>query len=53
MNNKIAKKLRKIIPPTDEIGRKNYRRVKNKYNSLSKEAKIIFISELEKLFNSN
>lgn len=35
MNNRIAKKIRKIIPPTDKIGRRNYRRMKKKYNAVS------------------
>ena len=52
MNNKACKKIRKIIPPTDEISRRNYQRAKEKYKSLSSEAKPIFIKELEKLFIS-
>lgn len=53
MNNKIVKKIRKIIPPTNEINRRNYQRAKEKYKSLSKEARPIFIEELSKLFNSH
>lgn len=53
MNKKISKKLRKIIPPNDEIGRRNYQRVKEKYKNLSAKAKPLFIEELEKLFNSH
>jgi hypothetical protein len=53
MNKKISKKLRKIIPPTDEISRRNYQRAKEKYKSLSSEARPIFIKELEKVFSLN
>jgi hypothetical protein len=53
MNNKISKKLRKIISPTDEISRRNYQRAKEKYKSLSSEAKPLFIEELEKIFLSH
>ncbi len=53
MNNKISKKIRKIIPPTNEINRRNYKRAKEKYKSLSSEARPIFIEELSRLFNSH
>lgn len=53
MNNRIAKKIRKLIPPTDEVGRRNYRRAKKKYSNLSKGARIIFLSNLEKIFGQN
>lgn len=51
MNNKKAKELRKIIPPIDEISRRNYRRAKKKYNRLSKEARPIFLAQLNSVFN--
>lgn len=53
MNNKKAKELRKIIPPVDEISRRNYRRAKKKYNKLSEEAKPIFLANLNSILNSN
>lgn len=53
MNKKISKKLRKIIPPTDEISRRNYQRAKEKYKSLSSDARPLFLEELEKIFSSN
>jgi hypothetical protein len=53
MNKKISKKIRKIIPPTDEISRRNYQRAKEKYKSLSSEARPLFIKELEKIFLSH
>ncbi len=53
MNKKISKKLRKIIPPTNEIGRRNYQRVKEKYKSLSSDARPLFLEELEKMFSSH
>ena len=52
MNKKISKKIRKIIPPINEINRRNYQRAKEKYKSLSSEARPIFIEQLSKLFNS-
>ena len=51
MNNKISKKIRKIIPPTNEINRRNYKRAKEKYKSLSNDAKPIFLEKLSKIFN--
>jgi hypothetical protein len=47
MNNRIAKKIRKIIAPTDEISRRNYRRAKKKYSKLSAQARPIFLANLE------
>jgi hypothetical protein len=51
MNNKKAKELRKIIPPVDEISRRNYRRAKKKYDKLSKEARPIFLEQLNSILN--
>jgi hypothetical protein len=53
MNNKKAKQIRKIIPPTDEISKRNYRRAKKKYNKLSQDARPIFLEKLSEIFNSN
>lgn len=53
MNSKAAKELRAIIPPTDEIGKRNYRRAKKKYNKLSAEAKPIFLQYLKDMMNQS
>lgn len=53
MNSKKAKELRSIIPPNDPIGRKNYKRAKKKYTSLSKDAKVLFLESLKETFNHN
>lgn len=46
MRNKVARKLRSIIPVDTEIGRRNYRRAKKKYSQLSAEARPLFINGL-------
>jgi hypothetical protein len=53
MNNKTAKKIRRILPPTDAISRRNYRRAKKVYTRLSKDAKPVFLEHLSKLMQSN
>lgn len=53
MNNRTAKKIRKIIPPSDEISRRNYRRVKKIYSRLSENAKPLFLGSLAKMMDSN
>jgi hypothetical protein len=52
MNGKKAKELRKIIPPVDEISRRNYRRAKKKYNKLSREARPVFLAQLDSILNA-
>lgn len=53
MNNRTAKKIRKIIPPTDAISRRNYRRAKKIYTRLSKDAKPVFLKTFAKLMESD
>lgn len=53
MNNRTAKKIRKIIPPTDAISRRNYRRAKKIYSRLSQDAKPVFLASFAKLMESN
>lgn len=50
MNGKIAKKIRKIIPPDNEVNRRVYRRFKKQYNKLSWRAKPIFLEEAKEFF---
>lgn len=49
MNNKTAKKIRKIIKPEDQITRRVYRRAKKQYTKTPRPLKAQFISELEDL----
>lgn len=51
MNNKTAKTLRSIIPPTDEVSKRNYRRAKKKYNKLPASAKPLFLEYLAQVMN--
>lgn len=50
MRNKVAKEIRGIIKPENEVGRRTYRRAKKRYSSLSAEAKPIFVKALANLF---
>lgn len=50
MNGRTAKKIRKIIPPDNEVNRRVYRRFKNQYNKLSSKARPIFLEEAEDFF---
>ena len=49
MNNRTAKKIRKIINPQDAITRKVYRRDKKQYNKTPKNLKAEFLSSLSLL----
>ena len=51
MNQRIAKKIRSIIPPTDKISKRNYRRAKKKYTRLSAAAKPIIIEKLHEILS--
>jgi hypothetical protein len=53
MNNKKAKEIRGIIPPSDPIGRRNYRRAKKTYSKLSGPARILFLHSLRATMQSN
>lgn len=53
MNNRVAKKIRSIIPPTDAVSKRNYRRAKKKYNRLPAEAKPLFLAYLAEIMNAS
>lgn len=50
MRKTAAKKIRKIVQPTDAITRRVYRRMKKTYSRLSKNAKGLFLENLKALF---
>tara|TARA_R110001632_G_scaffold123097_2_gene235820 strand:+ start:152 stop:319 length:168 start_codon:yes stop_codon:yes gene_type:complete len=52
MSGKQAKKLRKIVSPDDPIARRNYRRLKRAFKSLSKSAKKQFIDDTKAVMHS-
>tara|TARA_A200000159_G_scaffold142425_1_gene145898 strand:- start:193 stop:366 length:174 start_codon:yes stop_codon:yes gene_type:complete len=53
MNNKKSKQIRKLILNTnDEISRRNYRRFKKQYKSLSGPAREEFLKTTEEFFKS-
>jgi hypothetical protein len=47
MNNKKAKKLRKILPPENAMAKRAYRRAKKFYSRLPENAKADFLAGLE------
>jgi len=47
MNNRTAKKIRKIINPQDKITRKVYRRAKKQYTKTPNNLKLDFLRSLE------
>lgn len=51
MNNKKAKKLRKILPPENPVSKRAYRRAKKIYSRLSQEGKRDFLAGLEATVN--
>ena len=51
MNRRIAKKLRAIVNPQDEVSKRVYKRLKKQYLSLSKEARPIFLEEVDYFLN--
>jgi hypothetical protein len=53
MNNRTAKKIRKIVPPDNAIARRNYRRAKKVYTKLSADARPIFLDQLKKIMESD
>lgn len=53
MNNRTAKKIRKIVPPNNPISRRTYRRAKKTYSKLSADARPVFLEELKKLMELN
>ena len=50
MNGKTAKKIRKIIPPDNEVNRRVYRRFKKQYNKVSSKARPIFLEQAKEFF---
>ena len=53
MNQRTAKRLRKLIEPEDSISKKVYRRLKKSWNQLhTKEEKDNFFEGLETLINT-
>tara|TARA_R110002020_G_scaffold309790_2_gene525696 strand:- start:1739 stop:1927 length:189 start_codon:yes stop_codon:yes gene_type:complete len=53
MNQRSAKRLRRLIQPQDEKSEKVYRRLKKSFNSLStKEEKENFFEGIETLINT-
>lgn len=53
MNQRKAKEIRSIIPPTDPVSRRNYRRAKKKYNKLPALAKPLFLIQLTEMLNAS
>ena len=57
MNKTVAKKIRSILQfnpnYSNETSKRVYSRAKKQYNKLSKEAKPLFIKQLENLYNNN
>ena len=51
MNRRIAKKLRAIVNPQDEVSKRVYKRLKRQYLSLSKEARPVFLEEVDYFLN--
>ena len=51
MNRRIAKKLRAIVNPQDEVSKRVYKRLKKQYLSLSKEARPVFLEEVDYFLN--
>jgi len=47
MNQKAAKRLRKICNPVDIVSKRVYRRLKDQYNNLPNHAKRNFIDLIE------
>tara|TARA_Y100000401_G_scaffold43599_1_gene33288 strand:- start:727 stop:936 length:210 start_codon:yes stop_codon:yes gene_type:complete len=50
MNQRVAKKLRKICNPIDPVSKRVYRRLKRQYTRLPHHAKRDFIELLESTF---
>ena len=51
MNRRIAKKLRAIVNPQDEVSKRVYKRLKKQYLSLSKEARPVYLEEVDYFLN--
>lgn len=53
MNNKVAKRIRKITGYQDDITRKVYRRAKKQYTKTPKNLKKSFLDSLESMLNGD
>tara|TARA_R110000803_G_scaffold59174_1_gene117647 strand:+ start:10774 stop:10947 length:174 start_codon:yes stop_codon:yes gene_type:complete len=51
MNKSVAKKIRKIINPRDEITRRVYRRAKKQYCKVPKGLREEFLISLDEMIN--
>ena len=51
MNQRVAKKLRKICNPIDPVSKRVYRRLKRQYTKVPHHAKRDFIELLESTFS--
>lgn len=51
MNKTVAKKIRKIINPRDEITRRVYRRAKKQYAKVPESLKEEFLESLNEMIN--
>jgi|TARA_B100000902_G_scaffold397090_1_gene459856 hypothetical protein len=51
MNQRVAKRLRKISNPVDAVSKRVYRRLKKQYTQLPHHAKRDFLDLLETTFN--
>lgn len=51
MNQRVAKRLRKISNPVDAVSKRVYRRLKKQYTQLPHYAKRDFLDLLETTFN--
>lgn len=47
MNNKKAKRLRKMLSPENPISKRSYRRAKKLYSRLPEESKLDFLTGIE------
>ena len=53
MNQKAAKRLRKICNPIDTVSKRVYNRLKDQYNNLPNHAKRNFIDLIEQNYEGN
>ena len=51
MNRRISKKLRAIVNPQDAVSKRVYKRLKKQYMGLSKEARPVFLEEVNYFLN--
>ena len=51
MNQKTARRIRKICDPVDEVSKRVYRRLKQQYKKLPNHAKANFLDLIEQNFS--